>query len=104
MLRSLKHPNIVTLVDVYAKVEDEEHKVGIFPWFLTIEEEPIVWVYENGMEEEKSGKILKWYIILEYCACSIQNLIDHAPDNRLSIDQSHRYSFERPNPSAFLHK
>ncbi|KAJ3273911.1 Serine/threonine-protein kinase stk11 [Terramyces sp. JEL0728] len=53
LLRRLKHKNIVTLVDVFAKVEDNEGKAGIFPWFLTIEEEPIVWIFEDGTEEEK---------------------------------------------------
>ncbi|KAJ3260002.1 Serine/threonine-protein kinase stk11 [Boothiomyces macroporosus] len=68
LLRRLKHKNIVTLVDVFAKVEDNEGKAGIFPWFLTIEEEPIVWIFEDGTEEEKDVKILKWYIIMEFCA------------------------------------
>ena len=57
--------NVVTLVDVFAKVEDTEGKIGIFPWFLTIEEEPIVWIFEDGTEEERDVKILKWYIILD---------------------------------------
>lgn len=90
LLRRLKHKNIVTLVDVFAKVEDNEGKAGIFPWFLTIEEEPIVWIFEDGTEEEKDVKILKWYIIMEFCACSLQTLIDHAPNHQLSIAESHR--------------
>lgn len=92
LLRRLKHINVVTLVDVFAKVEDTEGKIGIFPWFLTIEEEPIVWIFEDGTEEERDVKILKWYIILEFCPCSLQAILDHAVDHKLPISDCHRYS------------
>jgi hypothetical protein len=87
----LKHENVVTLVDVFAKVEDNDSLTGIFPWFLTIEEEPIVWMFEDGSEEEKDVKLLKWYIILEFCPCSLQTLIDHAPDHKIPASDCHEY-------------
>lgn len=91
LLRRLKHQHVVTLVDVFAKVEDGEGKVGIFPWFLTIEQEPIVWIFEDGSEEERDVKVLKWYIVMEFCPCSLQTILDYDPDHRLSIQDSHRY-------------
>ena len=93
LLRRLKHKNIVTLIDVFAKVEDDEGKIGIFPWFLTIEEEPIVWLFENGEEEEKMVKILKWYIVMEFCPCSLQTILDHAPNHKIPISDAHRFGF-----------
>ena len=90
LLRRLKHENIVKLIDVFAKVEDDEGKVGIFPWFLTIEEEPIVWMFENGEEEEKDVKILKWYIVMEFCPCSLQTVLDHSPDHKIPLSDAHR--------------
>jgi hypothetical protein len=77
------------LIDVFAKVEDDEGKVGIFPWFLTIEEEPIVWMFENGEEEEKNVKILKWYIVMEFCPCSLQTVLDHAPNHKIPLSDAH---------------
>ncbi|KAI8898510.1 kinase-like domain-containing protein [Globomyces pollinis-pini] len=103
LLRRLKHENIVTLVDVFAKVEDSEGKVGIFPWFLTIEEEPIVWIFEDGSEEERSVRILKWYIVLEFCACSLQNILDHAPDHKIPIYDAHSYFVQLIKGIDYLH-
>ena len=90
LLRRLKHSNIVTLIDVFAKVEDDEGKLGVFPWFLTIEEEPIVWMFENGEEEERYVKILKWYIVMEFCPCSLQTVLDHTPNHKISLSDAHR--------------
>jgi hypothetical protein len=103
LLRRLKHKNVVTLVDVFAKVEDNEGKIGIFPWFLTIEEEPIVWIFEDGTEEEKDVKVLKWYIILEFCPCTLQTLIDHSEDHRLPERDCHRYFVQLIEGIDYLH-
>jgi hypothetical protein len=90
-LRRLKHRNIITLVDVYAKVEDSDGKSGIFPWFESIEEDPLVWLFEDGTEVEKLCKILKWYIILEFCPCSLQSIIDHAPFHKIPIAEAQKF-------------
>jgi serine/threonine protein kinase len=89
LLHRLKHINIVTLVDVFAKVEDKEGRPGVFPWFETIEQEPLVWMFEDGTEEERYCKILKWYIILEFCPCSLQTILDHAPNNKIPMANTH---------------
>ncbi|KAH6576453.1 hypothetical protein BASA62_001374 [Batrachochytrium salamandrivorans] len=103
MLRRLNHPNVVTLVDVFSKVEDQVGNIGIFPWFTTIEEEPIVWLYEDGKEEEKSVKVLKWYLVFEFCACSLQTLLDQCEDHKLSIAQSHWYFVQLMEGLSYLH-
>jgi hypothetical protein len=103
LLRRLKHRNVVTLVDVFAKVEDNEGKIGVFPWFLTIEEEPIVWIFEDGSEEEKDVKVLKWYIILEFCPCTLQTLLDHSHDHRLPERDCHRYFVQLMEGLEYLH-
>ncbi|RKO89770.1 hypothetical protein BDK51DRAFT_28123, partial [Blyttiomyces helicus] len=48
----LKHTNIVTLIDVFCKVEDDAGNVGVFNWFASIEDEPIAWQLEGGSEVE----------------------------------------------------
>jgi hypothetical protein len=103
LLRRLKHKNVVTLVDVFAKVEDNEGKIGIFPWFLTIEEEPIVWIFEDGTEEEKDVKVLKWYIILEFCPCTLQTLLDHSSTHSLPELDCHRYFVQLMEGMEYLH-
>ncbi|KAL2911672.1 hypothetical protein HK105_208880 [Polyrhizophydium stewartii] len=103
MLRRLKHPNVVTLVDVFAKVEDQDGNVGIFPWFTTIEEEPIVWLYDDGREEEKDVKVLKWYLILEFCPCSLQVLLEQCDDHKISLAQAHRYFVQLMDGLSYLH-
>jgi Protein kinase domain len=91
LLRKLKHPNIIGLVNAYAKVEDKEGNNCVFPWFLTIEEEPVIWLYEDGTEEEKSVKLNKWYLVLEFCPCSLQTLLDKSDDKKLPVEEAHRY-------------
>ena len=98
-----KHKNIVKLVDVYAKVEDSESQTLIFPWFLTIEEEPIVWIFEDGKEAEKNVQILKWYIVLEYCPCSLQTILDHSNDNKIHEVDSHDYFIQLINGLRYMH-
>ena len=90
-MRRLKHQNVISLVNVYAKVEDVEGNVCVFPWFVTIEEEPVVWLYDDGSEEEKSVKLLKWYLVFEFCPCSLQILLDESENKRLPITEAHRY-------------
>ncbi|KAJ3107137.1 Serine/threonine-protein kinase stk11 [Phlyctochytrium planicorne] len=85
LLRRMKHKNVITLIDVYCKVEDDEGNVGIFNWFSGIEEEPITWTYDDGTEAEKKVGILKWYLIFEYCPCSLQTLLEQVEGNRLDV-------------------
>jgi hypothetical protein len=77
MLRNLKHPNVVTLIDVLCKVETSTNKTGIFNWFQSIEDEPIVWLDEDGTESQQQVQLLKWYLVFEYCPASLQTLIEN---------------------------
>ncbi|KAJ3028400.1 Serine/threonine-protein kinase stk11, partial [Rhizophlyctis rosea] len=104
LLRRLKHPNIITLLDVFCKVEDTSASASpaIFAWFSTIEEEPIVWQYEDG-PGETMAKILKWYLIFEYCPCSLQTLVEQAEGGRLGVDMAHRYFVQLIEGLDYLH-
>ncbi|KAI8840623.1 hypothetical protein BJ741DRAFT_646816 [Chytriomyces cf. hyalinus JEL632] len=43
LLKQMKNRNVITLIDVYCKVEDGEGNIGIFNWFSSIEDSPITW-------------------------------------------------------------
>ena len=90
MLRNLKHTNIVRLIDIYAKLEDENEKTIVDRWYPLIEEEPMVWTYEDGREEETEVKVVKWYLIFEFCPCTLQTLLEQSEGHKLPLYQSHR--------------
>ncbi|KAJ3152062.1 Serine/threonine-protein kinase stk11 [Irineochytrium annulatum] len=90
LLRRMKHKNIVTLIDVYCKVEDDEGNVGVFNWFSTIEDEPITWTYDDGTEVDRKVSVLKWYLVFEYCPCSLQMLLDQAEGHKLDSSQANK--------------
>ena len=89
MLRKFKHENVVTLIDVYCKVEDSQGSTGIFPWFEAIEEEPITWIYEDGSSKSQKVSVLKFYIVLQYCPWTLQTVLDGMDGKRLPIDRTH---------------
>ncbi|KAI8613350.1 kinase-like domain-containing protein [Chytriomyces sp. MP71] len=80
LLKRMKNKNVITLIDVYCKVEDDEGNVGIFNWFSTIEKDPVTWTYNDGSVAEKKVTVLKWYLIFEYCPCSLQTLLEQNRD------------------------
>ncbi|KAJ3024877.1 UNVERIFIED_CONTAM: Serine/threonine-protein kinase stk11 [Siphonaria sp. JEL0065] len=90
LLRRMKHRNVITLIDVYCKVEDDEGNVGIFNWFSSIEDEPITWTYDDGSVAEKKVVVMKWYLVFEYCPCSLQTLLEQSDMKRLSAFQAHK--------------
>ncbi|KAI9323914.1 hypothetical protein DFJ73DRAFT_875011 [Zopfochytrium polystomum] len=91
MLRRLKHKNVVTLIDIYCKVEDDEGSVGIFNWFSNIEEDAILWTYDDGTEVQKKVVILKWYLVFEYCPCSLQTLLEQSEGKKLPPATAHKF-------------
>jgi hypothetical protein len=91
LLRKLKHKNVITLIDVYCKVESDNDDVGILNWFTGIEEEPIVWTLDDGSDAECDVKILKWYLVLEYCPCSLQTLIEQNTNGLANHPHRHRF-------------
>ncbi|KAJ3390431.1 Serine/threonine-protein kinase stk11 [Lobulomyces angularis] len=77
LLNNLKHKNIVQLIDVYCKVDEETRgNTGIFNWFSSIEDEPISWKQDDGTEFECNVQVLKWYLVFEYCPCTLQNILE----------------------------
>ncbi|KAJ3126392.1 Serine/threonine-protein kinase STK11 [Nowakowskiella sp. JEL0407] len=103
LLRSLKHKNVIKLIDVVCKVEDDEGNIGIFNWFSTIENEPITWTFDDGTEVEKNVQIVKWYLVFEYCPCSLQTLLEQAENKCLSIAQAHHFFVQLIEGLAYLH-
>ncbi|RKO95892.1 kinase-like protein, partial [Caulochytrium protostelioides] len=105
LLKRLKHPNVITLIDVFCKVQavDDEEQVGIFNWFSTIEDEPILWQMEDGTQEEHHVEVLKWYLVFEYCPCSLQTLIDQSSENLLATGQGQRFFQQLMQGVDYLH-
>ncbi|KAI9101742.1 kinase-like domain-containing protein [Phlyctochytrium arcticum] len=103
LLRRLKHVNAITLIDVYCKVEDEDSNVGVFNWFSTIEEEPITWKFEDGTEEDRPVDILKWYLIFEYCPCSLQTLLEQSEGHKLPPSRASWFFTQLIEGLAYLH-
>ncbi|KAI8803162.1 kinase-like domain-containing protein [Cladochytrium replicatum] len=103
LLRRLKHKNIIKLIDVYCKVEDNESNVGMFNWFQTIEEEPILWADDNGITSERHVEVLKWYLIFEYCPYSLQTLLDQSATKCLSVAHAHWFFVQAIDGLSYLH-
>ncbi|KAJ3268391.1 Serine/threonine-protein kinase stk11, partial [Blyttiomyces sp. JEL0837] len=103
LLRRMKHTNIITLIDVYCKVEDDEGNVGVFNWFASIEEEPIIWTYDDGTQGEKKVEVLKWYLVFDYCPCSLQTLLEQAEGNKLSLYTAHKFFVQLIDGLSYLH-
>lgn len=89
MLRKFKHENVITLIDVHCKVEDASGSTGVFPWFESIEDEPITWVYEDGTSKQQKVQVLKYYLVLQYCPWTLQGILDRSPGKKLPVNRAH---------------
>ncbi|KAI9351991.1 kinase-like domain-containing protein [Obelidium mucronatum] len=103
LLRRMKHRNIIMLIDVYCKVEDDEGNVGIFNWFSTIEDEPITWTYDDGSVAEKKVVVMKWYLVFEYCPCSLQTLLEQSEMKKLTAFNAHKFFVQLIDGLEYLH-
>lgn len=103
LLQRLDHINVISLLNVFAKVEDKDGNTCVFPWFTTIEEEPIVWLYSDGTEEEKNVKLSKWYLVFEYCACSLQTILETSAAGKIPISEAHAYFEQLMTGVSYLH-
>ncbi|TPX57462.1 hypothetical protein PhCBS80983_g03804 [Powellomyces hirtus] len=103
LLRRMKHRNTIRLIDVYCKVEDDNGEAGVFNWFSAIEEEPITWRFEDGTEEDRHVQILKWYLIFEYCPCSLQTLLEQEENNKLPLSRAHWFFVQLIEGISYLH-
>jgi serine/threonine protein kinase len=91
------------LIDVYCKVEDGSGCTGVFPWFESIEDEPITWVYEDGSRKDLKVNILKFYLIFQYCPWTLQSLLDQSEGKKFTIDRAHYFFVQMMNGLYYLH-
>ncbi|KAJ1554756.1 Serine/threonine-protein kinase stk11, partial [Cladochytrium tenue] len=103
MLRRLKHANVVTLVDTFCKAQDDEGNAGVFAWSAGIEDEPLLWSYDDGSEALRKVQVLKWYLVFEFCPCSLQSLIDEAEGGRLPEVRAHSFFTQLIDGIEYLH-
>ncbi|KAJ3354303.1 Serine/threonine-protein kinase stk11 [Allomyces javanicus] len=73
------HPNVVRLLEVYAKAEDPDGNVDWMPW-------------SEHLEQAGEYKTLKRYLIFEYCHGNVQGLLDSAPGGKLPLHQVQDYT------------
>lgn len=90
MLRRVNRGNkhVIGLLDVYCQVEDEFETKAVFNWFRTIEDEPIIWIEDDGNEVDKTVSIIKFYLVFDYCPSSLQIIIDQ--NGTLTIDYARK--------------
>lgn len=102
--KRLKHKNIIALLDVFCKVEDEDGNVGVFNWFPSIEDGPIRWKLEDGTEEDRNVEILKWYLVFEYCPVTVQTLAENTSlTGALETPMAHRLFTQLIDGLDYLH-
>jgi len=102
LLRRLKHKNIICLIEVFAKIEySETGDTDVVPWFKNIETEKGQ-ILENGMVAEKV-ELLKWYLVLDYCATSLHSLIENSEDKKLDMRYAHHYFSQMMEGIEYLH-
>lgn len=103
LLKKLKHKNIIKLIDVYCKVEDSQGNIAIFDWFPEIENDPIEWRYDDGTSVEASVSVVKWYLIFEYCPCSLQVLVEQEDYGKLTVERSRDFFNQLTEGLGYLH-
>jgi hypothetical protein len=103
LLKKLSHPNIISLLKIYAKVEDSESESCCVPWFQAIEEEPVIWQYDDGTEHEKPVQLLKWYLVFQFCPCTLQHILENSDEKRLPLEESQRYFSQLMQGVDYLH-
>ena len=102
MLRRVnKSKHVIGLLDVYCQVEDEFETKAVFNWFRTIEDEPIIWIEDDGSEVDKTVSIIKFYLVFDYCPSTLQVLIDQ--NGCLSVDYARKLLIQIAEGIQFLH-
>ncbi|KAI9184256.1 hypothetical protein H9P43_003309 [Blastocladiella emersonii ATCC 22665] len=84
------HPNVVRLLDVFAKVEDDDGNEDTVPWTAT-------------EETEMGYKVHKRYLVFEYCHGNLQSLLDAAPDGKIPLHQVQDYMIQLIDGLEYLH-
>ena len=84
-------------------MEDASGSTGVFPWFEAIEDEPITWVYEDGSIMQQKVRILKFYLVFQYCPWTLQGLLDQSEGKKISVDRAHGFFIHLMNGLQYLH-
>ncbi|ORZ38716.1 kinase-like domain-containing protein [Catenaria anguillulae PL171] len=90
-LRRLRgHPNVVRLLEVYAKAEDPDGNIDVLPW-------------SQYLETEMNYKTLKRYMVFEFCHGNLQSLLDSTPDGTIPLHQAQDYTIQLTEGLMYLH-
>ncbi|KFV05149.1 Serine/threonine-protein kinase STK11, partial [Tauraco erythrolophus] len=85
LLRRLRHKNVIQLVDVL--YNEEKQKIYPFSRQLTIS-------FLNSAFT---------YMVMEYCVCGMQEMLDSVPEKRFPVFQAHGYFCQLIDGLEYLH-
>ncbi|NWW88467.1 STK11 kinase, partial [Rhynochetos jubatus] len=87
LLRRLRHKNVIQLVDVLYN----EEKQKIYPFFIQLVEP------QNFLNSALT------YMVMEYCVCGMQEMLDSVPEKRFPVFQAHGYFCQLIDGLEYLH-
>ncbi|KFP16993.1 Serine/threonine-protein kinase STK11, partial [Egretta garzetta] len=85
LLRRLRHKNVILLVDVLYN----EEKQKIYPFFTQL-----LTSFLNSAFT---------YMVMEYCVCGMQEMLDSVPEKRFPVFQAHGYFCQLIDGLEYLH-
>ncbi|NXA23473.1 STK11 kinase, partial [Ibidorhyncha struthersii] len=85
LLRRLRHKNVIQLVDVLYN----EEKQKIYPFFRCL----LISFLNSAFT----------YMVMEYCVCGMQEMLDSVPEKRFPVFQAHGYFCQLIDGLEYLH-
>ncbi|NWI24153.1 STK11 kinase, partial [Sula dactylatra] len=85
LLRRLRHKNVIQLVDVLYN----EEKQKIYPFFIQL----LISFLNSAFT----------YMVMEYCVCGMQEMLDSVPEKRFPVFQAHGYFCQLIDGLEYLH-
>ncbi|NXN49974.1 STK11 kinase, partial [Rynchops niger] len=85
LLRRLRHKNVIQLVDVLYN----EEKQKIYPFFTQL----LISFLNSAFT----------YMVMEYCVCGMQEMLDSVPEKRFPVFQAHGYFCQLIDGLEYLH-
>ncbi|KFW08364.1 Serine/threonine-protein kinase STK11, partial [Fulmarus glacialis] len=85
LLRRLRHKNVIQLVDVLYN----EEKQKIYPFFTGL----LISFLNSAFT----------YMVMEYCVCGMQEMLDSVPEKRFPVFQAHGYFCQLIDGLEYLH-